>query len=198
MLLISDYRSLLGTSKSTSFCGDNEMTWVAYGKDNCLKISRLISKQTKNTHKKGCNIMGRGREREGVRKSGGGGNNSALTLMVKLTMFIIRCRHVSGKKLPLAAGNTLINCSKGLNWMKKQQNMTSVLNIILSYCICFLFTKTWQRWRFACNFSQLRSFYFFENQFFKQYIKLLYHFITYRRGNCYTDIKLLLILKSRS
>ncbi len=39
-----------------------------------------------------------------------------------LTMSIMSVLHVSGRKLPLAAGNTPINCSKGLNWMYKQTN----------------------------------------------------------------------------
>lgn len=33
----------------------------------------------------------------------------------RLTSLDIKLRHVSGRKLPLAAGNTPINCSKGLN-----------------------------------------------------------------------------------
>lgn len=41
--------------------------------------------------------------------------NTIMILGSTLTGLLMRFRHVSGRKLPLAAGNTPISCSSGLN-----------------------------------------------------------------------------------
>ena len=47
---------------------------------------------------------------------------------VRLTGLDMSSRHVSGRKLPLAAGNTPISCSRGLNWkMKVAKNKSARL-----------------------------------------------------------------------